>query len=113
VEPEQPSAALQAHEPRRPWGLLPSRKAREQLKEVGVLLSLILVRMQILNYVEAMNSLNSRKTHAIKYAALSSKDPSLYASALMYALLTLCVLLRRRIQRRWLDVVAVDLSASI
>lgn len=110
MEPEQPSAALQAHEPGRPWGRLPSREAREQLKELGVLLSLILVRMQMLNDVEAMNSSNSEKTQAIKdalkNAALSSMDLSLYASALMIALLALCVVLRRRIPRRWLDVVA-------
>ena len=48
------------------------RDMREQLKEVGILLSLVLVRMQMLNFVDAFDSSKSDKTQAIKIAIKST-----------------------------------------
>lgn len=97
-------------QPGRAWGRLPTRAAREQFKEVGILLVLTVVRIHMLNYVDALDSSKSDKTYAIKSAlkgiALNAKDLSLYIPSIMIALLVLVALLGRRIPRRWLDVVA-------
>ena len=114
-EPQQPSAALHAHGPGRPWGRLPSRDAREQLKEVGILVSLILVRMQMLNYAEALDSSKLERTHsikeALKNAAIAFKDIEHPVAAAMIAAFALCVVFRRRIPRRLLDFVIGPLIA--
>lgn len=106
----QSPVAPQPNQPARPWGRMPAREMREQLKEVGALLSLILVRMQMVNYVDAFDSSKSDKTQAIKIAiksaAVQHKWTNLYVHSAIIALFVLCLLLRRRIPRRWLDVFA-------
>ena len=106
----QSPAAPQPNQSGQPWGRMSPRDMREQLKEVGILLSLVLVRMQMLNFVDAFDSSKSDKTQAIKIAikstALQHKGANLYVHSFIIALLILCLLLRRRIPRRWLDVFA-------
>jgi hypothetical protein len=110
MEPQQSSVALRSHVSRRPWGRLSALDAREQLKEVGVLLSLILVRMQMLNYVDAFISSKSERMHVVKqaliYTSAHIKELVFYVDLAMIASLVLCVALGRRIPRRWLDVIA-------
>jgi hypothetical protein len=64
----------------------------------------------MLAYVDALDSSKSEKTHALKTAlktlALHFKDLNLYVSSAMVLALVLCVVFRRRIPRRWIDVVA-------
>jgi hypothetical protein len=84
--------------------------AREQWKEVVILITLFLVRLQMLNYVDALDTSKSDRTiglkNALKIIATESAHLGLYASWLIIALLVLSVLLRRNIPRRWLDIVA-------
>jgi len=84
--------------------------AREQWKEVVILITLFLVRLQMLNYVDALDTSKSDRTiglkNALKIIVTESAHLGLYASWLIIALLVLSVLLRRNIPRRWLDIVA-------
>ena len=84
--------------------------AREQWKEVVILITLFLVRLQMLNYVDALDTSKSDRTiglkNALKIIVAESAHLGLYASWLIIALLVLSVLLRRNIPRRWLDIVA-------
>ena len=84
--------------------------AREQWKEVVILITLFLVRLQMSNYVDALDTSKSDRTielkNALKIIATESAHLGLYASWLIIALLVLSVILRRNIPRRWLDIVA-------
>jgi hypothetical protein len=84
--------------------------ARGQWKEVVILITLFLVRLQMLNYVDALDTSKSDRTiglkNALKIIVTESAHLGLYASWLIIALLVLSVLLRRNIPRRWLDIVA-------
>lgn len=109
-ELQQPPATTQPNRTAKAWGRLSAREAQEQLKEAGILLSLILVRIQMLNYVDALDTSKSDKTHALKntlkYIVMEQKDFGLHVSWSIIALLVLSVLLRRGIPRRWIDIVA-------
>jgi hypothetical protein len=84
--------------------------AREQWKEVVILITLILVRMHMLSYVDALNSTAADNTHSLKLTlkslALQQRWITVGSSLSIIGLLLLVVLLRRRIPRRWLDVSA-------
>jgi hypothetical protein len=109
-ELQQPPEAPQPNRPQKPWGRLSAREAQEQLKEAGILLSLILVRLQMLNYVNVLDTSKSDKTYALKntlkYIVTENAHYGLYASWSIIALLVLSVLLRRGIPRRWIDIIA-------
>jgi hypothetical protein len=81
--------------------------AREQWKEVGILIMLILVRIQMLSYVDSLNSTAADKSHSFKLTlktlALQQRSITAGTSLFIIGLLLLAVLLRRRIPRRWLD----------
>ncbi len=84
--------------------------AREQWKEVVILITLILVRIHMISYVDALNSTAADSTHSLKLTlktlALQQRWITVGSSLLIIGLLLLAVLLRRRIPRRWLDVIA-------
>ena len=84
--------------------------AHEQWKEVAILITLILVRIHMLTYVDALNSTAADKTHALKLTlktlALQQRWITVGPSLIIIGLLLWAVLLGRRIPRRWLDVVA-------
>jgi len=109
-ELQQPPAAPQPNRPKKPWGRLSAREAQEQLKETGILASLILVRLQMLNYVDAFDTSKLDRTlelkNALKIVVTENAHYGLYASWSIIALLVLSVLLGRGIPRRWLDVLA-------
>jgi hypothetical protein len=114
--PEKPEGSQQApprKKAKRPWpfrGHLALIDAREQWKEVVILITLVLVRLQMLNYVDALDTSKSDRTielkNALKIIVTESAHYGHYASWLIIALLVLSVLLRRNIPRRWLDIVA-------
>jgi hypothetical protein len=114
--PEKPEGSQQApprKKAKRPWpfrGHLALIDARGQWKEVVILITLFLVRLQMLNYVDALDTSKSDRTiglkNALKIIVTESAQLGLYASWLIIALLVLSVLLRRNIPRRWLDIVA-------
>jgi hypothetical protein len=83
--------------------------AREQWKEVVILITMILVRIHMITYVDALNSTAADKTHSLKLTlkSLTLKQHwiSVGPSLIIIVLLLWCVLLRRPIPRRWLDVV--------
>jgi len=109
-ELQQPPATPQPSRTAKAWGRLSAREAQEQLKEAGILLSLILVRMQMLNYVDALDTSKADKTHGfknmLKYVVTEHANFALYVSWPIVALLVLSVVLRRGIPRRWIDIVA-------
>jgi len=84
--------------------------ARQQWKEVVILITLILVRIHMLSYVDALNSTAADNTHSLKLTlkslALQQRWITVGSSLSIIGLLLLVVLLRRRIPRRWLDVSA-------
>ena len=84
--------------------------AREQWKEVVILIALILVRIHMLSYVDALNSTAADNTYSLKLTlktlALQQRWITVGVSLITIGLLLLAVLLRRRIPRRWLDVSA-------
>ena len=84
--------------------------ARDQWKEVVILITLILVRIHMLTYVDALNSTAADNTHSLKSTlktlALQQRWITVGPSLIFIGLLLLAVLLRRRIPRRWLDVSA-------
>jgi len=83
--------------------------AREQWKEVVILITLILVRIHMLTYVDALNSTAADNTHSLKLTLKTLAIQHRWItgpSLLIIGLLLLAVLLRRRIPRRWLDVSA-------
>jgi hypothetical protein len=92
----------------RPWGTLNPLEGRRQGKEVMVVISLILVRMHMISYVDALNSTSADKTHALKVAikafALQQRWITVVPYLFVIGLLLLALLLRVRIPRRWLDV---------
>jgi hypothetical protein len=92
----------------RPWGTLNPLEGRRQGKEVMVVISLILVRMHMISYVDALNSTSADKTHALKVAikalALQQRWITEVPYLFVIGLLLLALLLRVRIPRRWLDV---------
>jgi hypothetical protein len=113
---EKPEGSQQApprKKAKRPWSLkghLALIDAREQWKEVVILITLVLVRLQMLNYVDALDTSKSDRTielkNALKIIVTGSAHYGLYASWSGIALLVLSVLLGRGIPRRWLDIVA-------
>ncbi len=112
---EGPQQAPPRHNAKRPWpfkgylfrGHLALIDAREQWKEVGILIMLILVRIQMLSYVDSLNSTAADKSHSFKLTlktlALQQRSITAGTSLFIIGLLLLAVLLRRRIPRRWLD----------
>ena len=113
---EKPEGSQQApprKKAKRPWpfrGHLALIVAREQWKEVVILITLVLVRMHMLNYVDALDTSKSDRTielkNALKIIVTKSAHYGHYAPWLIFALLVLSVLLGRGIPRRWLDIVA-------
>jgi len=84
--------------------------AREQWKEITVLTTLILVRLHMMTYVDALNPTSADQTHAFKLAiknvALQQQWFIIAPSLITIGLLLLALLLRLPIPRRWLDVLA-------
>jgi len=83
---------------------------REQWKEITILITLILVRLHMVTYVDALNSSAADKTHALKVViknfALQQQLIIMSPSLIIISLLLLALLLRRPIPRGWLDVAA-------
>ena len=108
--PQQPPRAKNGKRPRLFSGQLAVVDAREQWKEITILITLILVRLHMLTYVDALNSTSADQTHAFKLAiknlALQQQWVIMGPSLIIISLLLLALLLRRPIPRRLLDVVA-------
>ena len=106
--PHQPPRPNNGKRSRLFSGRLAVVEAREQWKEVVILITLILVRLHMLTYVEALNSTAADKTHALKLAiknlALQQQWITVIPSLIIISLMLLTTLLQRPIPRRWLDV---------